>query len=117
MAGFSFRPKSYEEGASREWLLANGLGGYASSTAVVANTRAYHGLLVAALAPPADRWLLLSSLDEEIEGACLAQSSISRCDPSPGVQIPAGVSFGPNPPVLLSDRRYPGREDRFHDKR
>ncbi|MCK9440131.1 MAG: glycogen debranching enzyme N-terminal domain-containing protein [Methanothrix sp.] len=72
MAGFAFYPQSYEEGTSREWLLANGLGGYASSTAVGANTRAYHGLLVAALAPPADRWLLLSSLDEEIEGASLA---------------------------------------------
>jgi predicted glycogen debranching enzyme len=72
MTGFALRPQSYEEGAKREWLLANGLGGYASATVAGSNTRAYHGLLVAARQPPADRWLLLSSLDEEIEGVSLA---------------------------------------------
>jgi len=46
MTGFAFRPQRYEEGAGREWLLANGLGGYASATAAGSNTRAYHGLLV-----------------------------------------------------------------------
>ena len=39
----------------REWLVANGLGGYASSTVVSMNTRRYHGLLVAAMAPPVRR--------------------------------------------------------------
>jgi predicted glycogen debranching enzyme len=72
MSGTSLRPRSYAEGASKEWLVANGIGGYASTTAVGANTRAYHGLLVAALAPPADRRLLLSSLDEECGGISLA---------------------------------------------
>jgi len=38
---------NYESGKKREWLIANGLGGYASSTALGVNTRAYHGLLVA----------------------------------------------------------------------
>lgn len=66
-----FRPESYDAGTSREWLVANGLGGYASSTAVGANTRAYHGLLIAALSPPTDRRLLLSSLDEEMNGFSL----------------------------------------------
>ncbi len=69
--GYVFRPQSYESGTSREWLVANGLGGYASSTLVGANTRAYHGLLIAALSPPTDRRLLLSSLDEEINGFSL----------------------------------------------
>jgi len=72
MSGYSFRPRSYAEGASKEWLVTNGIGGYASTTAVGANTRAYHGLLVAAMAPPADRRLLLSSLDEECNGVFLA---------------------------------------------
>jgi len=72
MTSFSLRPESYEEGTSREWLLANGLGGYASSTISGGNTRSYHGLLVASLSPPVDRWLLLSSLDEEIDGHALA---------------------------------------------
>jgi len=46
--------------------VTNGLGGYASSTIIGTNARTYHGLLVAALNPPVDRTLLLSSLDEEI---------------------------------------------------
>lgn len=71
MNGFAIRPECYEAGTSREWLVANGLGGYASSTAIGANTRAYHGLLVAALSPPTNRWLLLSSIDEEINGISL----------------------------------------------
>ena len=62
----SFHPKSYQEGTGREWLITNGLGGYASSTILGANTRSYHGLLVAALNPPTERTLLLSSLDEEL---------------------------------------------------
>lgn len=86
---------SYESGAEREWLVANGLGGYASSTAVGANTRAYHGLLVAALEPPVDRRLLLSSLDEEIAGVSLANHKY------PGVINPQGfrhlLEFGLDP--------------------
>lgn len=62
----AIRPDSYNEGVKHEWLVANGLGGYASSTAICANTRAYHGLLVAAMHPPVDRRLLLSTLDEEL---------------------------------------------------
>ncbi len=78
---------NYEEGAGREWLLANDLGGYASATIVGSNTRAYHGLLVAALEPPADRWLLLSSLDEEIAGISLANHQY------PGVIYPQGFKY------------------------
>ena len=51
---------------AREWLVTNGLGGYASGTISGANTRRYHGLLVAALKPPAARTVLLAKLDEEI---------------------------------------------------
>ena len=50
----------------REWLVTNGLGGYASSTVLGVNTRKYHGLLVAAFNPPVNRWVLLEKLDEEI---------------------------------------------------
>jgi predicted glycogen debranching enzyme len=49
-----------------EWLVTNGLGGYASSTILGMNTRKYHGLLVAAFNPPVDRHVLLSRLDEQI---------------------------------------------------
>lgn len=54
---------SWSEGG--EWLLTNGLGGYASSTLTGLNTRKYHGLLVAAFSPD-DRRVLVSKLDEEI---------------------------------------------------
>ena len=47
----------------REWLVTNGLGSYASASVSGALTRSYHGLLVAAIAPPGDRRLLLSHLD------------------------------------------------------
>lgn len=47
-----------------EWLVTNGLGGYASATATGLLTRRYHGLLVAALAPPARRTLLVAKVDE-----------------------------------------------------
>ena len=51
----------------REWVISNGIGGFASSTVTGANTRKYHGLLVAALTPPARRYLVLSKVDESIE--------------------------------------------------
>jgi len=47
----------------REWLLTNGLGTMASGTVGDARTRTYHGWLVAALAPPGQRSLLLSHLE------------------------------------------------------
>ena len=55
-----------ESAVRTEWLVTNGLGGYASSTVWGVNTRKYHGLLVAALNPPVDRRVLLAKLDEEI---------------------------------------------------
>src|SRR6266536_2702607 len=51
---------------TREWLTTNGLGGYASGTVCGANTRRYHGLLVAALEPPGRRTVLLSRVDETV---------------------------------------------------
>lgn len=49
---------------SREWLVTNGIGGYAFGTIAGHQTRCYHGLLVAALRPPLGRTLLLAKLDE-----------------------------------------------------
>ena len=61
---------SLENGLDKEWIITNGIGGYSSSTIIGANTRKYHGLLVAPLIPPGDRQLILSKVDEalEIEG-------------------------------------------------
>ncbi|MCX8174827.1 MAG: glycogen debranching enzyme N-terminal domain-containing protein [Candidatus Micrarchaeota archaeon] len=52
------------EAAGREWLVANGLGGYASSTVIGMNTRKYHGLLVAPLQAGKARHVLLSKLED-----------------------------------------------------
>lgn len=56
-----------EKGLKKEWIITNGIGGYASSTIIGANTRKYHGLLIAPLTPPARRFLILSKVDEAIE--------------------------------------------------
>ncbi|HRO91495.1 MAG TPA: glycogen debranching enzyme N-terminal domain-containing protein, partial [Promineifilum sp.] len=51
----------------REWLVTNGIGGFASGTIANVLTRRYHGLLMAALNPPLGRTLLLAKLDETAE--------------------------------------------------
>lgn len=58
--------KSTELGIQREWLLTNGLGGFASGTIIGMNARRYHGLLVASLTPPVDRFLILSQIHEDV---------------------------------------------------
>jgi predicted glycogen debranching enzyme len=56
----------FGEAIRKEWLVTNGVGGYAASTVLGVNTRKYHGLLVAALHPPGDRTVSLAKLDEEV---------------------------------------------------
>ena len=51
----------------KEWLESNGLGGYASSSIFCCNTRKYHGLLVANLAKPEGRHVLLSTIEETLK--------------------------------------------------
>ena len=52
---------------SREWLLANGRGGYALGTVAGTLTRRYHGLLIAAVDPPVTRRLVVARLDLDVE--------------------------------------------------
>jgi len=54
---------------SREWLVTNGIGGYASGTVAGSQTRRYHGVLVAALQPPVGRTQLVSAIDEIVHYA------------------------------------------------
>ncbi len=63
---FEKKDLNLENGLEKEWLITNGIGGYASSTVLGANTRRYHGLLVCPLSAPARRYLVLSKLDESI---------------------------------------------------
>jgi predicted glycogen debranching enzyme len=58
--------KDLDAASGREWIEANGLGGWASSTVAGCHTRRYHGLLVAATRPPVGRMVLLSKLAETL---------------------------------------------------
>jgi predicted glycogen debranching enzyme len=74
---------------SREWLCANGIGGFASGTVAGVLTRRYHGLLVAALRPPLGRTLLVAKVDEQVEYAGLTRAlSVNRW--SDGTIHPSG---------------------------
>jgi predicted glycogen debranching enzyme len=52
--------------SAREWLVHNGIGGFAAGTVSGVLSRRYHGLLIAALSPPLGRTLLVSHLDETV---------------------------------------------------
>ena len=56
---------SVYEASEREWLVTNGIGGFASGTISGLLTRRYHGLLIAALKPPLGRTLLVTKLEDE----------------------------------------------------
>jgi predicted glycogen debranching enzyme len=80
-----------EVASRREWLETNGLGGFSASTIIGLNTRRYHGLLVASLKPPVERFVLLSKLEETlvIDGQRFELSA----NRYPGVVHPQGFSF------------------------
>jgi predicted glycogen debranching enzyme len=58
--------QNYEKAKRVEWVVTNGLGGYSSSSVIGANSRGYHGLLVASIDPPVKRYLLLTKIEEEV---------------------------------------------------
>jgi predicted glycogen debranching enzyme len=76
---------------SREWLETNGIGGYASGTIAGANSRRYHGLLVAATRPPLGRMVLLSKFEESVTfGGRIYELSSNRY---PGTVYPTGYKY------------------------
>ena len=81
-------PLPLEEAFQCEWLETNGIGGYASGTVVGCRTRKYHGLLVASLASPPGRFLLLSGYEESILSR-QGETWLS-CHQYPGVFHPDG---------------------------
>src|SRR3954466_4452745 len=82
---------SLEELTSREWLAVNHIGGYASSTLCGLNTRKYHGLLVAAMAPPVRRMVLLSRVEETVLSN--GRSFDLAANEYPGTIHPQGQNF------------------------
>lgn len=77
---------------NQEWLETNGLGGWSSSTLSGAHSRRYHALLMAAVVPPVERRLVLSSLDETIIYGGEMFPLGSHLYPS-GVSHPGGEQF------------------------
>src|SRR5215470_4675857 len=58
--------RDFARSSKLEWLETNGTGAFAMGTVAGVNTRRYHGLLVASLKPPVERYVLLSRVDEEL---------------------------------------------------
>src|SRR5438552_15721369 len=85
---------------SREWLVTNGIGGYASGTVAGSQTRRYHGLLIAALQPPLGRTQLVSAFDEIVHYAG-AEFSLATHRWASGAVDPKGF-------LLLEDFRLEG---------
>src|ERR1700693_5772749 len=76
---------------SKEWLETNGLGGFACSTIIGANTRRQHGLLVAALKPPVERYVLLSKFEDRV--VVNGQESYLSTNLYPGTVYPHGFNI------------------------
>ena len=79
---------SAEEMLDREWIVTNGLGGYACGTVAGIITRRFHGLLVAALPTPFGRRMMLNELTEEIrfpDGKAVCFAGEQRMDENPCV--------------------------------
>src|SRR5262245_46051609 len=76
-----------------EWLVTNGLGGYATGTASGKLTRRYHGLLVAAPRSKAGRFLALNVLDTFIEAEDQATCGLGAYTFAEAAQSVAPVEF------------------------
>lgn len=74
---------------SKEWLLANGLGDYSSSSILYCNTRKYHGLLVAG--SPDGRAVLLSTMEESVVGG--GREFFISTRQHPGKLYPEGYQY------------------------
>ena len=56
--------RTFDEGIEREWLMTNGIGGFANQSIIGANQRIFSGYLIASLNPPIDRYTVFSSTHE-----------------------------------------------------
>lgn len=56
----------FEKNIRREWVLTNGIGGYAGSSVIGAHCRTHQGYLIASLHPPVNRYVCFSKTDEKI---------------------------------------------------
>ncbi|MCI5493757.1 MAG: amylo-alpha-1,6-glucosidase [Lachnospiraceae bacterium] len=81
MKTFSFTPdvlSNFPEAIKREWVLTNGIGGYAGSSIIGAHTRKHHGYLIASLHPPVERYVVFSKVNECIRQGADAYDLTTR---------------------------------------
>ncbi len=79
--------RDFSRSSKLEWLETNGTGAFAMGTVAGINTRRYHGLLVASLHPPVQRNVLLSRVEDEVNGY-----SLGSCQ-YPGAIVSRGFEF------------------------
>jgi glycogen debranching enzyme len=79
-----------DQGAGREWLVADGRGGYAMGTVAGLRTRRYHGLLVVAGDRPGDRHVGLAALDPVVELSSGTRVRLGTHEWAGGAVSPAG---------------------------
>ena len=77
---------------SREWLVTNGLGGYAAGTLAGVLTRRYHGVLIAALPAPLGRMVIVSQLSERLRLPGARVQSLSGVERKGGGQYTEGAT-------------------------
>jgi predicted glycogen debranching enzyme len=75
----------------REWLVTNGLGGYASGSVAGVNTRRYHGLLIAALPGPFGRMVMLNALGETLIASDGSRVPLSTVELTSGLAEPGAT--------------------------
>jgi predicted glycogen debranching enzyme len=80
--------QNFDFASRREWVLPNGIGGFAMGTVSGVNTRRYHGLLIASLNPPTERTMLFPAIEAYAQ---VGQTKIPLCSNQyPGVIYPDG---------------------------
>ncbi|MEN3309794.1 MAG: hypothetical protein V7603_5996 [Micromonosporaceae bacterium] len=79
-----------DEGASREWLVPDGCGGYAMGTVSGLRTRRYHALLVTSVSTPAQRRVALAALDPVLELPSGATVRLGVHEWASGAVVPEG---------------------------
>jgi hypothetical protein len=95
-----------EKLAQKEWLEAEGLGGFASGTAHGIRTRRYHALLLVATTPPTGRMVLVNGFDAWVETKS-GKYVLSSQNYAPGI---VGGRAGPSQENTSRIRKAPGRQ-------
>jgi predicted glycogen debranching enzyme len=81
----------FAQASQLEWLATNHTGAFAMGTVAGVNTRRYHGLLIATLNPPSDRYSILPRVEETIKygGQLFPLAAVQY----PGLVAPAGYEL------------------------